>query len=104
MQLGCASAGERVDLLRQRGGQFAAAGGDHAGHVVDRLVGVQLGALAAGVGQSVNGVAMDVQQTQLEDLEQADWAGADDQGVGLCHGRVGEWAGKAVSRRGALSA
>ena len=55
----------------------------NGGNVVDRLVGVQLDALAAGCGQCVDDMGADVLQPQLEDLEQADRPGADDQRIAL---------------------
>jgi hypothetical protein len=74
---------ERLDLLEQVVGQFLAGAHGHGRDVVDRLVGVQLDALAARVGQRVDDVGLDLQQAQLEHLEQAHRAGADDDGVGL---------------------
>ena len=74
---------ERRDLLQQARHQLAPAAHRCAGNVVDRLVGVELDALAAGVGQRVDHMSPNVQQSQFEHLEQADRAGADDDGVGL---------------------
>jgi hypothetical protein len=74
---------EGLDLLEQVVGEFLAGAHGHGRDVVDRLVGVQLDALAAGVAQRVDDVGLDLQQAQLEHLEQADRAGADDDGVGL---------------------
>ena len=74
---------ERLDLLEQRVGQFLAGAHRHRRDVVDRLVRVELDALAARRGQRVDDVRLDLQQAQFEDLEQADRAGADDDGVGL---------------------
>src|SRR5205085_1249461 len=57
----------------------------HGRDVVDRLVGIKLDALAAGVRQRVDDVGLDLQQAQLEHLEEADRAGPDDDGVGFDH-------------------
>ncbi len=54
-----------------------------AGNVVDRLLRIKLGALTADLGQDVDQVGLDIEQTELEHGEQADRAGADDDGVRL---------------------
>jgi hypothetical protein len=74
---------EGLDLPEQRVGQLPAGAHRDGRDVVDRLVGIQLDALAAGRGQRVDHVGLDLQQAQLEDLEQPHRAGADDEGVGL---------------------
>jgi len=76
-----------ADLLLQTLHQLAPTADRQAGHVVDGLVGVELDALAARVGQGVDDLGMDAQQAEFEDLEQAHRARADDEGVGLDHGR-----------------
>ena len=64
----------------------AAAGGDRcAGDVVDRLVGIELHALAASVGQGINDMGLHFVQAQLEHLEQAYRARSDDDGIGFNH-------------------
>ena len=70
-------------LAQQRVGEFLAAADGQAGDVVDRLVGVELARLAAGVRQRVDDVGVDFQQAQLEHLPQAHRAGADHHGVGV---------------------
>jgi hypothetical protein len=75
--------GERPDLFEQPLGELAPRAGGHCGDVVDRLVAVQLDALAARERQGVDDVGGDLAQPQLEHLEQARGACADDQGVGL---------------------
>ena len=52
-------------------GQLAAGARGQRGDVVDRLVAVELDALAAREGQGVDDVRGDLAQAQLEDLEQA---------------------------------
>jgi hypothetical protein len=74
---------EGFDLLEQVVGEFLAGAHGHGRDVVDRLVGVQLDALAAGVAQRVDDVGLDLEQAEFEHLEQADRAGADDDGVGF---------------------
>ena len=54
-----------------------------AGNVVDRLLRIKLGALAAGLRQDVDQVALDVEQPEFEHGEQARRPGADDDDVGL---------------------
>ena len=74
---------ERLDLLQQPLGQLAPGAVRHGRDVVDRLVGVELEALAAGMRQRVDDCGAHLLQAELEHLEQADRAGADDQRVGL---------------------
>jgi hypothetical protein len=74
---------KRLDLLEQVVGQLLAGAHGHGGNVVDRLVRIQLHALAAGVGQRINDMGLDFQQAELENLEQANRASADDDGVRL---------------------
>ena len=83
------AAAERLYLLRQALDQFAAGAERQARDVVDGLVGVQLDALAASVRQRVDEMAANFLQAELENLEQADRAGADDQRIRvdrLCRG------------------
>ena len=53
----------------------------HRGNVVDGLVGIELGALAADRGQRVDDFGAHAEQAQLEYLEEADGACADDDGI-----------------------
>ena len=55
----------------------------NAGNVVDRLFGIELGALAARAVEDVDQVALQIDQPELEHGEQADGAGADDDDVGF---------------------
>ena len=74
---------ERLDLLEQLLGELAAGGDGQGGDVVDGLVGIELDALAAGVRQRIDDLRAHLLQAELEHLEQADRAGADDDDVGL---------------------
>jgi len=74
---------ERRNLLEQQTSQLAPGTDRDARDVVDGLVAVQLDALAARMGQGVDQVGGDALQAQLEDLEQAHGARADDNGIGL---------------------
>ncbi len=74
---------KRLDLLQQALGQFAARAHRHCRDVVDRLVGVQLDALAADFSERVDHVRPDFEQAELEHLEQSHRTRADDDGVGL---------------------
>ena len=69
---------KRRDLLQQAVDQFLSPAGGQGGYVIDRLVGVQLGALPAGRAQRIHEVAGDSQQSELEHLEQPARAGTDD--------------------------
>ena len=55
----------------------------NAGNVVDRLLRIKLGALAADLVEDVDEVRLHVEQAQLEHGEQADRARADDEHVSL---------------------
>ena len=79
---------EGLDLLQQVVDQLARRAGGDAGDVVDGFVGVQLDELAAGDVQRVDDVRADLEQAQLEHLEEAGGAGADDEGVGFDHSLV----------------
>ena len=74
---------EGGDLLQQRCHQGTPGGHRRARNVVDGFVAVERNTLAARVGQCVHDVAGDFQQAQLEGLEQADGACADDECVGV---------------------
>ena len=73
---------ERRDLLHQAVDELLGAAGGQRRDVVDRLVGIKLGALAAGRGQRIDQVAADAQEAELENLEQAAGAGANDHDFG----------------------
>jgi hypothetical protein len=72
---------ERTDLLEQTIGQLLTRAYGHRRNVVDRLVRIQLRALAADGGQGVDELRAQAEQAQLEDLEQADGPGSNDDGV-----------------------
>ncbi len=55
----------------------------NAGNVVDRLLRIELGALAADLVENVDEMALHVEQAKLEHREQADRPRADDENVGL---------------------
>ena len=74
---------EGFDLLHQPLDQFLRAHFREGGDVVDGLVRVELGQLAANLFQRVHHVGLDVEQAEFENLEQAARARADDQRVGL---------------------
>ena len=89
----------RGNLLHQALDEFLRAADGQRRDIVDRLVGVQLRALAARVLQGVDDVALDAEQAEFEDLEQAGRAGADDQGIGLDGGRRGAGNGQGGNLR-----
>ena len=81
MELGA----EGLDLLHEPVGQLLP--GDHgeARDVVDRLLGIELGALAARPVEDVDHMRLHVDEAELEDGEQAHGACAHDHGIGLDH-------------------
>ena len=74
---------ERLDLLHQLIDQALRGNLRDRRNVVDRLLGIELGALAADLVEDVDEMALDVEQAQLEHGEQSDGAGADDEHVSL---------------------
>jgi hypothetical protein len=74
---------ERLDLRHQRLGETVAGDVGDAGNVVDRLLGIELGALAARLVEDVDQVRLHVEQAELEHREQPAGARSDDQHVGL---------------------
>ena len=74
---------ERTELLREALDELVRSHHRKRGDVVDRLLRVERGALPANLRQRVHHVRVDPEQPQLEDLEQAARAGADDDHVGL---------------------
>ena len=82
---------ERLDLFEQPVDEFLCATHRQRRDVVDRLVRVELRALAARVLERVHDVALHAQQAELEHREQAGRASADDDALGLddvCRGLV----------------
>ena len=74
---------EGLGLLQQPIHQFLRAADRQRRNVVNRLLRVQLAALAAGMLERIDDVRVDAQQAELENLEQAAGAGADDDHIGL---------------------
>ncbi len=74
---------ERLALRHQPVDDLLPCDAGKTGNVVDRLLGIKLGALAAGLGQDVDEVAADVEQAELEHGEEPDRTGADDHDVRL---------------------
>ena len=74
---------ERLDLLHELIDQPLRRNLRDRRNVVDRLLGIELGALAADLVEDVDEVALDVEQAKLEHGEQPDRACADDQHVSL---------------------
>ena len=74
---------ERLALGHQLVDDLLAGDAGIAGNVVDRLLGVELRALAARLGQDVDEVATDVEQAELEHGEEPDRPGADDHHIRL---------------------
>jgi hypothetical protein len=81
MELGA----ERLDLLHEPVGQLLPGNHGKAGDVVDRLLGIELGALAAGPIENVDDMGLDIDKAELEHGEQPDRACAYDHGIGLDH-------------------
>jgi hypothetical protein len=81
MELGA----ERLDLLHEPVGQLLPGNHSEARDVVDRLLGIELGALAAGPIENVNHMGLDVDEAELEHGEQPDRACPNDHGIGLDH-------------------
>jgi hypothetical protein len=73
---------EWLDLLQQPIDQFLRAADRQGRDVVNRLVGIQLGALPARRRERVEHVRLDAEQAELEDLEQPRRTGADDDRFG----------------------
>ena len=73
---------ERHDLLQQPIDEFLGAADGQRRNVVDRLVGIQLGALAARRAERIDDMAAHAQQAELEHLEQPAGAGANDHDFG----------------------
>ena len=73
---------ERRDLLHEAVDELLRAADGQRRDVVDRLVGIELGALAAGRAQRIDQMAADAQQSELENLEQPARAGANDHDFG----------------------
>ncbi len=73
---------ERLDLLHQIVDQLLARAARHGRDVVDRLVGIELGTLAADLVEVVHELAAQAEEAGLEHGEEAHRTGADDHHVG----------------------
>src|ERR1700679_1367948 len=69
---------ERLDLFQQPIDQLLGAADGQCRNVINRLVGIEFGALSAGKAQRVDDVRADAKQAQFEDLKEAHGTGADD--------------------------
>src|SRR5579862_8104365 len=80
---------ERLGLLEELLDQSFT--GDHriAGDVVDRLLRIELGALAARLVEDVDDGRAQIEKAELEDSKQTDGTGPDDDHVLLDHGGFG---------------
>ena len=96
----CGSNGR--DLLHQAVDQLLAGAAWHGRDVVDRLVGIEFGALAADLVEIVDQMALHAEQAGLEHGEQAARAGADDDHVGPDDVLGHDDSAKARRRRGAV--
>lgn len=74
---------ERFDLLDQRIRNLLRGRRRHAGNVVNRFLGIKLRTLAAGPGQDIDDVALQIEKPELEDGEKTGWPGADDGDIGF---------------------
>src|SRR4029077_8892973 len=74
---------KRLDLLHQSIGDAVASDVRNPRDVVDRLLRIELGALATDLVEDIDEVRLDIKQAKLEHREQADRARADDQNIGL---------------------
>ena len=74
--------GERLDLLEQAVDEFLRTADRQRRNVIDRLVRIELRALAARSGERVDDVGLDAKQAQLKDLKQPARAGPNDDDVG----------------------
>ncbi len=68
---------EGADLLHQPVDQLLRSADRQRGDVVDRLLGIELGTLTAGMCERIDQMRADSQQAELEHLEQAAGAGSD---------------------------
>ncbi len=69
---------EGLRLFEQPVDQFLGAADRQRGNVVNRLVGIELRALAADLVEGIDDVGADAEKPELEDLEQSDGTRTDD--------------------------
>src|SRR5262245_65333707 len=74
---------ERLDLLHQRVDQALAGAHGDARDVVDRLLGIKLGALTADLVEDVDEMRLHVEEAELEHREQPAGPRPDDEHVSL---------------------
>ena len=74
---------EGLDLLHQRFGEPLAGDEGNAGNVVDRLLRIELGALAAGLVQNVDEMRLHVQKAEFEYGEKAEGTRPNNQDIGF---------------------
>src|SRR5580658_4232577 len=74
---------ERFDLRHQVFDETNAGHHRMGGNVVDRLLRIKLGALAAGARQDVDQMAADIEQAEFEHCEESGGTGADEDNVGI---------------------
>ena len=67
-----------LGLLQQSIDQFLCAADRQRRNVINRLIGIKLRALTAGLAQGIDDVSADPKKPQLEDLKQSHGTGADD--------------------------
>ena len=72
---------ERRDLLHQLLGQLVAGAHGNGRNVVDGFVGIELGALTAGLANRIDDFRLEPQQAKLKNLEQAAGARADNDNI-----------------------
>ena len=78
---------EGLDLLHQPLGQLLARDDGKSRNIVDRLLGIKLGALAAGTIEDIDDVRLDIEKAQLENSEETARSRSDDDGI--CFDRRG---------------
>ena len=69
---------EGLGLFQQSIDQFLRPADRQRGNVINRLIGIKLGALAAGLAQGIDDVSADPKQSEFEYLEKTNRAGAND--------------------------
>jgi len=76
---------EWLDLLHELVGQLLARDHSERGNVVDRLLGVKLGALPAGPVENIDQMRLDVDEAEFKHGEKPHRPCAHDHGIGLDH-------------------
>src|SRR5262245_44729193 len=73
---------ERLDLFEQPGCELMPRDDRQCRNVIDRLFGVEFGALPARPVENINDVAFNVEQAEFENRKQAAWAATNNHRVG----------------------